>query len=143
FAFGRVYVGHGVTYRLIAVAVLSGVVAWAFERRSLLLATLVSGALLMLMLGWLVFPESLRFGLPTMETLREMGKAASAVGEEARVQISPAPATRALLFAGITAVWAAVFSCHALAFRAGSPLLGLVPPVALVAFADSVLDDFD
>ena len=142
-AFGRVYQGHGTTYRLIGIAVLSGAAAWAFERRSLLLATLVSGVLLLLVLGWLVFPDTLRFGLPTMETLREMAKAAAAVGEEARVQISPTPATRALLFAGITAVWAAVFSCHALAFRAGSPLLALVPPVALVAFADSVLDDFD
>jgi hypothetical protein len=44
------------------------------------------------------------------------------------------------MLAAITAVWAAVFSCFALAFRAGSPLLSLVPPVALVAFADSVLD---
>jgi hypothetical protein len=143
FAFGRVYQGHGSTYRLIGVAALSGVAAWAFERRSLLLATSASGVLLVLVLGWLVFPDTLRFDLPTMETLRAMGKAAAAVGEEARVQVSPTPPTRALLFAGITAVWAAVFSCHALAFRAGSPLLALVPPVALVAFADSVLDDFD
>ena len=143
FAFGRVYQGHGSTYRLIGVAALSGVAAWAFERRSLLLATSVSGVLLVLVLGWLVFPDTLRFDLPTMETLRAMGRAAASVGEEARVQVSPTPPTRALLFAGITAVWAAVFSCHALAFRAGSPLLALVPPVALVAFADSVLDDFD
>ena len=40
-----------------------------------------------------------------------------------------------LVFAAVTAVWAAVFSCHALAFRAGSPMLGLVPPAALVVFA--------
>ena len=43
--------------------------------------------------------------------------------------------------AGAIAVWAAVFSCYALAFRAQSPLLSLVPPLALVVFADSVLDD--
>ena len=43
--------------------------------------------------------------------------------------------------AGAIAVWAAVFSCYALAFRAQSPLLALVPPLALVVFADSVLDD--
>jgi hypothetical protein len=43
--------------------------------------------------------------------------------------------------AGVIAVWAAVFSCYALAFRAQSPLLALVPPLALVVFADSVLDD--
>jgi len=45
--------------------------------------------------------------------------------------------------AGSIAVWAAVFSCYALAFRAQSPLLSLVPPIALVVFADSVLDDIE
>ena len=41
FAFGRVFLGHGATYRLLAVSVASALVAWAFERRSLLLATAV------------------------------------------------------------------------------------------------------
>jgi transglutaminase-like putative cysteine protease len=140
FAFGRVFVGHGATYRLLAVGVASAVVAWAFERRSLLLATLVSAALLVVAIGLLVFPETTWFGAPTLETLRQVGHAAAQVGEEARIQVSPAPPNPSLMLAAITAVWAAVFSCFALAFRAGSPLLSLVPPVALVAFADSVLD---
>ena len=46
-----------------------------------------------------------------------------------------------LLLAALTGTWAAIFSAHALAFRAGSPLLALLPPVALVAFADTVLED--
>ena len=50
--------------------------------------------------------------------------------------------TPALLLAGTIAVWASVFSCYALAFRAQSPLLGLVPPLALIVFADSVLEEF-
>jgi hypothetical protein len=141
FAFGRVFVGHAATYRLLAVGVASAVVAWVFERRSLLLATIVSAALLIVAIGILVFPETTWFGAPTMETLRQMGHAAAQVGEEARLQISPAPPNPSLMLAAITAVWAAVFSCFALAFRAGSPLLSLVPPVALVAFADSVLED--
>jgi hypothetical protein len=140
FAFGRVFLGHGATYRLLAVSVVSALVAWAFERRSLLLATAVSAVLLVVAIGIVVFPATTWFGAPTLETLRHMGHAASQVGEEARIQISPAPANDSLMLAAITAVWAAVFSCFALAFRAGSPLLSLVPPVALVAFADSVLD---
>jgi transglutaminase-like putative cysteine protease len=140
FAFGRVFVGHGPTYRLLAVGVASAVVAWAFERRSLLLATVVSAALLMVAIGILLFPGTTWHGAPTLETLRQMGHAAAQVGEEARIQISPAPPNESLMLAAITAVWAAVFSCFALAFRAGSPLLALVPPVALIAFADSVLD---
>jgi hypothetical protein len=140
FAFGRVFIGHGATYRLLAVSVASALVAWIFERRSLLLATAVSAVLLVVAIGIIVFPATTWFGAPTLETLRQMGHAAAQVGEEARIQISPAPPNDSLMLAAITAVWAAVFSCFALAFRAGSPLLSLVPPVALVAFADSVLD---
>src|SRR5438093_4263934 len=141
FAFGRVFVGHAATYRLLAVSVASALVAWIFERRSLLLATAVSAALLIVAIGILVFPETTWYGFPTLETLRHTGHAAAQVGEEARIQISPAPPNPSLMLAAITAVWAAVFSCFALAFRAGSPLLSLIPPVALVAFADSVLED--
>jgi transglutaminase-like putative cysteine protease len=142
FAFGRVYFGHGSTYRLLAVGIASGLVAWLFERRSLVLATVVSGALLLGVIALLVFPETMWHGLPTLTTLRHIGTAASAVGQQARVQVAPTPPLDPLMLAGVTAVWAAVFSCHALAFRAGSPLLALVPPVALVAFADTVLEDF-
>lgn len=140
FAFGRVFIGHSATYRLLAVSVASALVAWIFERRSLLLATAVSAVLLVVAIGIIVFPATTWFGAPTLETLHQMGHAAAQVGEEARIQISPAPPNASLMLAAITAVWAAVFSCFALAFRAGSPLLSLVPPVALVAFADSVLD---
>ena len=45
------------------------------------------------------------------------------------------------MLAAVAGTWASVFAAHALAFRAGSPLLALVPPVALVGFADSVLED--
>jgi len=41
----------------------------------------------------------------------------------------------------VTAVWTAAFSSHALAIRAGSPLLAILPPIALVGFADTVLED--
>ncbi|HEX9257156.1 MAG TPA: DUF3488 and transglutaminase-like domain-containing protein [Actinomycetota bacterium] len=140
FAFGRVFIGHSATYRLLAVSVASALVAWIFERRSLLLATAVSALLLVVAIGIIVFPATTWFGAPTLETLHQMAHAAAQVGEEARIQISPAPPNDSLMLAAITAVWAAVFSCFALAFRAGSPLLSLVPPVALVAFADSVLD---
>jgi transglutaminase-like putative cysteine protease len=141
-AFGRVYLGRIATYEMIAVGIASGVLAWTLERRSLVLATAVSAVALVLTLGWLVFPGSIWEGLTTLRTLHEIAHAAGRVGLQARVQVSPAPATDALVFAGITAVWAALFSCHALAFRAGSPLLALVPPLSLVIFADSVLEGF-
>ncbi|MGZ5301859.1 MAG: DUF3488 and transglutaminase-like domain-containing protein, partial [Actinomycetota bacterium] len=63
------------------------------------------------------------------------------VGEQARLQVAPSPPLRPLMLASIVAMWAAIFSCHALAFRAGSPLLALLPPIAMLAFADTVLEE--
>ena len=141
-AFGRVYIGVETTMQLLAAALAAGLLAVALERRSLLLATLASAAGLVLAVGWIVFPETLWYGLPTADTLRAALDAAAIVGEQARIQAAPAEPNAPLLLAGVVSLWAAVFSAHALAFRAGSPLLGLIPPVALLAFADTVLEEF-
>ncbi|MEP6757574.1 MAG: DUF3488 and transglutaminase-like domain-containing protein [Actinomycetota bacterium] len=140
-AFGRILQGSGATSRLLAVGLASGAIAWATERRGMLLATVCSAAGLLLALTWLAAPHTTWFGLPTIETLRTLGSLATQVGGQAREYVSPAPATPALILAGTIAVWAAVFSCFALAFRAQSPLLALVPPLALIVFADSVLEE--
>jgi len=141
FAFGRILDGPGSTYRMITVGLASGVLAWATERRGMLIATLVSAAALLLAVTWLAVPHTTWFTLPTATSVRSLGTLATLVGAQARQYVSPAPATPSLVMAGSVAVWAAVFSCYALAFRAQSPLLALVPPLALVVFADSVLDD--
>lgn len=140
-ALGRVFQANGPTLRLLAVGVASALIATALERRSLVLATIASAAGLAVTIGLLVFPETTWFGLPTLETLRASLDAAARVGEQARVQVAPAPPLAPLMLAGIAGVWAAVFAAHSLAFRAGSPLLALLPPVALVGFADSVLEE--
>ena len=142
FAFGRVFVGHGATWRLMVVALLSGLIASALERRNLLIATLLSAAGLAVVIGLFVFPGTTWHGLPTLETLRHALDASHLVGEQARIQVAPSPPLKPLMLASIVAMWAAIFSCHALAFRAGSPLLALLPPVVMVAFADTVLEEF-
>jgi len=142
FAFGRVFIGHGATWELMAVALTSALIACALERRNLLLATLVSAAGLAVVIGLFVFPGTTWHGLPTLDTLRHAIDASRLVGEQARIQVAPAPALKPLMLASIVAMWAAIFSCHALAFRAGSPLLALLPPVVMVAFADTVLEEF-
>ncbi len=140
-AFGRILQGSSAGWRLLAVGVASGLIAWATERRGMLLATLCSAAGLLLALTWLAAPQTTWFQLPTAETLRTLGSLATQVGGQARDYVSPAPATPALILAGTIAVWAAVFSCYALAFRAQSPLLALIPPLALIVFADSVIEE--
>lgn len=141
FAFGRVFEDHGSTYRLLAAGLASGLIACALERRNLVLATAASAAALIWAIALLVFPETLWHGLPSLDTLRAIADGAALVGEQARTQVAPTPPSDPLLLACVTGIWAAVFSSHALAFRAGSPLLALVPPLAVIAFADSVLED--
>jgi hypothetical protein len=140
-AFGRVFVGHGATWKLLATAVLSIAVAALLERRSLLLATAVSAIALLVVIGLFVFPETTWFGAPTRETLRAIADALGRVGHDAQVQVAPSEPLAPLVLAAVTAVWTASFSAHALALRAGSPLLAVLPPVALVGFADTVLED--
>ncbi len=141
FAFGRILVGNSPTYKLLAVGVASGAIAWATERRGMLVATLVSAGGLLVVLGWTSAVHTTWYGLPGAGTIRTLASLATQVGAQAREYVSPAPPTASLLLAGVIAVWAAVFSCYALAFRAQSPLLALVPPLALVVFADGVLDE--
>ncbi len=146
FAIGRVFVDHASTYRMALAGLLSAAIAVALERRGLFLAALVSAAAMVAVVGFMVFPDttwphSTWFGLPTLETVRAMVEAAGMVGEQARVQVAPTEPLAPLMLAALTATWAAIFSAHALAFRAGSPILALLPPIALVAFADTVLED--
>ena len=140
-AFGRVFTGGGSIARLVAVALLSALLAVALERRSLVLATLASAAGLALVVSIFVFPETTWFGLPTAATLHAARDAVGEIGRQADAQVAPTPPLAPLFLAGVTALWAAIFSAHALAIRAGSPLLALLPPVALVAFADTVLEE--
>lgn len=140
-AFARVFDGPGTTPRIVLVALASLGIAIAVERRSLLLATVVSAFGLLVAIGIAIFPGTTLYGLPTLETLGAIGRALALVGEQARTEIAPTAPTGPLLLAAVTAVWTAVFSAHALALRAGSPLLALAPPVALIAFADHVLND--
>jgi transglutaminase-like putative cysteine protease len=140
-AFGRVFVGHGATWKLLAAGLASVAVAGLLERRSLLLATLASALCFLVALAVLVFPQTTWVGLPTSETLGAIRDALWRVGQQARVQVAPSLPLTPLLLAAVTAVWTASFSAHALAIRAGSPLLAVLPSVALVGFTDTVMQD--
>jgi transglutaminase-like putative cysteine protease len=140
-AFGRVFVGHAPTRELVITALASVVVAAAFERRSLALALLASMVGLALLLTWVVFPQTSWYLLPSLRTLRAVGRSLDFVAQQARVQVAPTPPFAPLMLAAVTATWTAAFSTHALAVRAGSPLLAALPCVALVGFADTVLED--
>jgi transglutaminase-like putative cysteine protease len=140
-AFGRVYVGQSVTLRLMLLGGVSFAIAAVLERRHVLIATVVSAAGLLMAIGWLIFPDTLHWRLPTLETFKAIGTALGDVGREAQVTVAPAPPVAPLLLAGITAVWTAAFASHSLAVRARSPFLALAPQAALLAFAGIVVED--
>jgi transglutaminase-like putative cysteine protease len=140
-AFGRVFAGRAPTLQLVAAALASVAIAALFERRGLLLATLASLAGLAFAITWIVLPQTAWYGLPSVRTLRAVGRSLEFVGQQARVRVAPTPPLPPLMLAAVTAVWTAAFSSHALAIRAGSPLLAVLPPIALVGFADTVLED--
>ncbi len=140
-AFGRVFAGRLPTLELIAAGLIAVVIAWSMGRRGLFLATLASLVGLALVLTWFVFPQTAWYGLPSLRTLRALGRSLEYVGQQTRTQAAPAPTFPPLMLAAVTAVWAASSSAYTLAVRAGSPLLAIVPPIALVGFADIVLED--
>jgi transglutaminase-like putative cysteine protease len=140
-AFGRVFIGRAPTWELVLAALASILVAGLCERRGLALALLASAAGFVLAVTWIVLPQTAWYGLPTMRTLRAVGRCLEFVAQQARVQVAPTPPLPPLMLATVTATWTAAFSTHALAIRAGSPLLAVLPSVALVGFADTVLED--
>jgi transglutaminase-like putative cysteine protease len=140
-AFGRVFAGRAPTLELILAGLMAVAIGWATTRRGLLAATLASVGGLALALTWLVFPQTAWYGLPSVRTLRAIGRSLEFVGQQTRTQVSPSPPLPPLMLAAVTAVWAASSSAYTLAVRAGSPILAVLPPVALVAFADIVLED--
>lgn len=138
-AFGRVFQGPASGLRLGLAAAVAILLAAALERRHVLIAAVASAAGLAVAVGLLVFPDTLRFGLPTTATFRAAGHAWSMIGNTAATEIAPARPLAPLFLAGVTAVWAASFSAHALAARARSPFLALLPPAALLAFPSILL----
>jgi transglutaminase-like putative cysteine protease len=140
-AFGRVFAGNKPALRLGLAAGISMLLAGLMERRNILLAVLVSAAGLAVAIGLLVFPETTRYSLPTMRTLRLARHAWATVGRTADTESAPALPLDPLFLAALTAVWTAAFSSHSLAARARSPFLALLPPSALLAFGNKVVED--
>jgi transglutaminase-like putative cysteine protease len=140
-AFSRVFVGVRPTLQLAVAAAVAVLLAGALDRQHVLLATLASAAGLAVAIGLLVFHSTTKFGLPTATTFRAAVEAWETIGQIARTEVAPTPPYAPLLLAGLTAVWAASFSAHALASRARSPFLALLPPAGLLAFTSIILEE--
>jgi transglutaminase-like putative cysteine protease len=140
-AFGRVFRGPNTAFRLAVAAAVCVLLAAALERQHVLVAALASAAGLAVAIGMTVYPETTWHQIPTATTLRTVLRSWDAVGRTAASEIAPALPLRPLVLAALTAVWAASFSSHALAARARSPFLAILPPSALIAFATLLMQD--
>ena len=140
-AFGRVFQEQAPSARLVVAAGAAVLLAAVFERRNLALSVAVSAVGVLVALGLMVFPSTTFFGLPTPSTVEALVSSLGLVGEQAQNQSAPAPALPSLFSASLIAVWAASYSAHALAARARSAILALLPPAGLLAFAQVVIED--
>lgn len=140
-AFGRIFAGLAPTARLVIAAGLAVLIGALFHRRHLALSVAASGVVLLVLLGVLVFPRTTWYFLPTGATVDSLLRALGNLGQRAVEETTPAPALPALFSASLIAVWSAAYAAHALAVRAASPILALVPPAALLGFANVVAED--
>lgn len=140
-AFGRVFEGGRPTARLVLAAAAAVALAALLERRHLALSVAAATAAALVTIGLVVFPASTWFGLPTPTTLEALSRALGNLGRRVIEEAAPAPAIPALFAPSIIAVWAAAYGAHALAARAASPILALVPPAGLIGFANVVAED--
>ena len=140
-AFGRVFAGTAPAAKLVGAAILALALATLLERRNLVLSLSVSAVALVFALGVLVYPATLWGPFPTGGTFRAMGRALTTLGADASREIAPAPALPSIYSAALVAVWTASTAAHALAVRARSPVLALLPGAALLAFAGVVTEE--
>jgi hypothetical protein len=139
-ALGRVFEGPAPAARLVLAGGAAVLVGTLLERRHVALSLTVATVGLLTLLGLTVFPRTTWFGLPTMETVQTLARALGRVGQHAGEQKAPVEAIPSIFSASLIGVWCAAYASHLLAARAGSPVLALLPPAAILGFTGIVLD---
>lgn len=135
--FGRLFDDTGGWFvPLAATAVVAHLVAAALRRAGvgvlLQIATVALATLLLV--GWTHAPETLRFGLPTSETMTVLSRSleeAVQLYPEARAPTEPIAGFVLAAMVGIALV---ATMADVAAFRLGAPIQALIPPFALFTF---------
>jgi transglutaminase-like putative cysteine protease len=126
------YVGPVVTMVIVMHAV-----AWGCRRQGLrpAPALAVCVASLVLLLAWLVVPETTRYGLPLTATLRAAHQALKDATNDFHSVVAPAPVTRGFLFVTVAAVGVIALVADWAAFRMRATVEAVVPSFTLFVFA--------
>ena len=139
-AFGRMFEGTVATARLVLAAVAAVLVGAALERRHLVVSVAAAAFGLLVAVGVVAFPRTMQLGLlPSGETVEALTRALGRVSRHAMEEAVPVQPLPSLLSASLIAVWAASYASHALAARAGSAILALLPHAGLLAFSGVIL----
>ncbi len=122
---------------VVATAVVMHAVAWGCRRRALRPAAAVTASLsaLVLVVTWLVMPETTRYGVPLTGTLHGVRQALSQAGTEFHSVVAPAPVGQGFLLITVTAVGVIALLADWAAFRMRATLEAVVPSFTLFVFA--------
>ena len=99
---------------------------------TLSLAAMIAG--FVVVIGNLLFPDTLALVLPTPATGEAIQQAARAAMDAVVEQAAPAAVSKEFLLITCAGAWAVTVSADGLAFRAGQPLLAMVPALGLFLF---------
>ncbi|MFD4669377.1 transglutaminaseTgpA domain-containing protein [Lentzea sp. NPDC058450] len=117
---------------LAALGAVSGAVAAAFRRRWILLSTM---PVFCVCAGYLAFPGSVRYGLPSAQTAVELGTGLAGGWARMLTVGLPADVSGDLLSTPLLITWAAALGGTLIALRTKSVLGPLVPPLAAFVVA--------
>jgi transglutaminase-like putative cysteine protease len=137
YSLNRLFVSGSYVGPVVATAIVMHAVAWGCRRQGLRTpaALTVSLASLVLLVAWLVLPETTRYGLPLTGTWRSAVGALRDASTEFHSVVAPAPVTRGFLLATVTAIGALALLADWAAFRTRATLEAVAPSFTLFVFA--------
>jgi hypothetical protein len=104
-------------------------------------ASLISLTGLALVSAWLLFPDTLAFGVPSTATIRAATDAAKTAGREFGTVIAPTPALVGFQLLTGVAIWGAVHFADWAAFRLRATVEALVPAGIVFGFVSVLSGD--
>ena len=140
FSLGRLFSSHSYVGPVVTTAIGMHAVAWGCRRRRLRTVTtvLVSVGALILLVAWLVLPETTSYGLPLGHTWHAVRLALQQARTDFRSVTAPAPVTRGFELVTVTAVGLLALLADWAAFRMRTTLEAVIPSFTLFIFSASL-----
>ncbi|HSS12148.1 MAG TPA: DUF3488 domain-containing protein, partial [Acidimicrobiales bacterium] len=137
FSLGRLFASHSYVGPVVTTAIAMHAVAWGCRRQGLraVTAAVVSLGALILVVAWLVLPETTSYGLPLGGTWHAVHLALQEARTDFHSVTAPAPVTRGFELVTVTAVGVLALLADWAAFRMRTTLEAAVPSFTLFIFS--------